>query len=269
MLFNLEQKVYNMKTALIIGDLHCGSMVGLTHPTWMISKDRNKEMYQIQKELWDEYIEAIDYFGNVDVLVVNGDAIDGKGIKAGGTEQITTDMIEQAEMAVSAIELIKAKQIFFTFGTPYHTCGKSGEDFDGLVAKQFKASIKAEQTLNIDGVKYNIRHKVASSSSPNNRSSIVGKHRLWDTLEAEREDSESANVYIRSHVHYFSFCGEENWSAYTLPALQASATKFGARQCVGLTDLGMCAFFSDDGVFCGHDFRRFVLKSQKKHYDVI
>jgi hypothetical protein len=253
-----------MKKVLAIGDLHCGSMVGLTHPNWMIKRERNREIYDLQVEMWDNFCEALDDIGKVDVLLVNGDIIDGKGVKAGGTEQITVDMLEQTEMAVACIEKIKFNNAIFTYGTPYHTTSKSGEDFDKIVANHFKSQIYDEINFEVDGVLFNAKHKVGSSSSPYNRAVPVGRHRLWECLASLRNKDEVPKVYLRSHVHYFSGCEEKGWRAYTLPALQASMTKFGARQCTGLTDWGLVCFFVEKGQFMGYDSHIPQLKSSKK-----
>ena len=52
--------------------------------------------------------------------------------------------------------------------------------------------------------------------------------------------------------------------AFCLPALQASATKFGARQCVGLTDWGMTLFVIEDGSLVGWECQTVELDSSKK-----
>ena len=167
-------------------------------------------------------------------------------------------------MAIEALSYIKADKIFFTYGTPYHTSSASGEDFDKIVANAFKASIHDELDLKVDNVLFNIKHKVGSSSSPYNRAQNVGKHRLWDELQSIRNEDEKASIYIRSHVHYFSFCGESDWVGFTLPALQSNQTKYGARQCIGATDWGLCMFKVDDGEYAGYDCRLFKLMSNKK-----
>jgi len=38
-----------MKKVLVIGDLHCGSLVGLTPPSWFISEKRNKKIALLQR----------------------------------------------------------------------------------------------------------------------------------------------------------------------------------------------------------------------------
>lgn len=252
------------KKVLIIGDLHCGSMSGLTPPEWIVSKGRNAFFNRLQEEMWEHYIETLEHFGKVDVLVVNGDVIDGKGTRSGGTELLSSDMLEQVDIATEALSKIDAKSIFFTYGTPYHTATVGGEDFDKIVANNFKAGIYDELNLKIEGVLFNIKHKVGASSSPYNRAMPVGRHRLWDALYALRNDDEPASVYVRSHVHYFSYCGEAKWTAFTLPALQSSQTKYGTRQCVGNTDWGMCLFNVDGDVLSGWDCQMFELMSGKK-----
>lgn len=252
------------KKVLVIGDLHCGSMSGLTHPDWMTGKGIDSDFAKLQREMWDNYLEMIDHFGKVDIVVVNGDVIDGKGTRSGGTELITTDLFKQAEMAIAALSELKGTQYYFTYGTPYHTSSEGGEDFDKIVSDAFDSKIYDELDLQVEDVLFNIKHKVSTSTSPYNRAQPVGKHRLWDALKSIRNNDEKASVFIRSHVHYFSFCGEAKWTGFTLPALQANATKFGARQCFGSTDWGMCLFNVDGEILTGWDCQMYELASNKK-----
>lgn len=252
------------KNVLVIGDLHCGAMSGLTPPQWIVSKGRNSFFSKLQEQMWEHYLEILKDFGKIDILVVNGDVIDGKGTRSGGTELITSDLLEQTDIAVEALSVINANKILFTYGTPYHTSSNSGEDFDKIVANAFNASIYDELDLKIENVLFNIKHKVNSSLNPYNRAVPVGKHRLWDALQSIRNKDESASVYLRSHVHYFSFCGESQWTAFTLPALQANHTKYGSRQCYGITDWGMCLFKVENDSLIGWDCRLFDLISNKK-----
>ena len=250
---------------MVIGDLHCGSLCGLTPPGWMVSRQRSRFYHDLQQEMWDNYMDILSHFGDVDDLVVNGDVIDGKGTRSGGTEMITSDMFEQTRIATEALSQIRCKNIYFTYGTAYHTASEGGEDFDQLVASNFNANIYDELDLNAGGVVFNIRHKIGASSNPSSRAMPVGKARLWDALRSIRNDDQPADVYIRSHVHYFCFCGESKWTAFTIPALQASNTKYGARQCIGITDWGMCLFKVDDGMLSGWDCQMRELSASKRH----
>lgn len=66
---------------------------------------------------------------------------------------------------------------------------------------------------------------------------------MW---EARKVNPES-QVYIRSHVHYFVYCGGPDWLGVITPALQGQGTKFGVRECSGLVDFGLVWFDCEDG----------------------
>ena len=66
--------------------------------------------------------------------------------------------------------------------------------------------------------------------------------RLVNGLWAARGEYPLADVIIRSHVHYHNFCGGSDWLAMTTPALQGYGSKYGARRCTGLVDVGMVHF---------------------------
>ena len=235
-----------LKKILAIGDLHCGSLVGITPPSWFINPKRNKSIASLQREMWDNYLEMLKEVGHVDILIVNGDVIDGKGHKSGGSELLTSDLIEQCEIACEVIKEIDFEKVYFTYGTPYHV-SSSGEDFEKLVSDKVGGTIYDQLLLDVEGVQIDVKHKVGSSSVPNGRFSPVARQRLWDVLSSARDERASSTVFLRSHVHYFTHCGESDWIGFTLPALQAPGTKFGARQCTGTVDWGMVSFTVDNG----------------------
>ena len=128
------------KRALIISDLHCGHIVGLTPPGWqwkVKSDSPNIAKYgKIQGVLWNKYRKMISSLKPIDVLIVNGDAIDGKGKKSGSTEQITSDRQEQCLMATRCIQEIAAPKVYLTYGTGYHT--GDDEDFENEIVDHVK-----------------------------------------------------------------------------------------------------------------------------------
>jgi len=99
----------------IISDLHAGSRSGLTPPGWQYAKDadtRERKTYgEIQRKVWAWYSRKVRAL-ECDTLVVNGDAIDGKGERSGGTEQFEMDRHEQAMIAARCIrEVVGAKPV--------------------------------------------------------------------------------------------------------------------------------------------------------------
>lgn len=233
-----------MKRVLVISDLHCGHHAGLTPPDWNPSYSPQAPGYGLywQRRLnWKFYAEAMAELQPIDVLIVNGDATEGKGEKSGSTEILTADRIEQADMAVAVIEEAKAKMVVMSYGTPYHT-GNS-EDFENLVANGVNArKIGSHDFLDVNGVILGYRHHVGRSSIPHGRYTAIAREKLWNVLWAEHGEYPKANIIIRSHVHYFAYCGGFGWLGVVTPGLQGYGSKYGTRRVSGTIDFGIVWF---------------------------
>ncbi len=229
----------------IFADLHDGHRAGLTHPNWFVGggTEANKKTLVLEQEMWRKFTRKVKPFkDNLDLAIWNADMIDGRGERSGGTELITADREEQALMAARVIEYVGAKKNLITYGTPYHASG-GGEDWENLVAREVGAEIHSHLFVDVNGLVFDVKHKVGGSTIPHGRFTALARERLWNLVWAEREDSQpKANVVIRSHVHYFGYCGTHGYLAMTTPALQAAATKYGARQCSGTVDFGFLTF---------------------------
>lgn len=238
-----------MTRVCIISDTHCGSQVGLTPPKHQlrcIGKDvaKHNKFYELQRQCWGFFIRKVREMGRPDVLIVNGDAIDGRGDKTHGVEQITTDRNKQCDMAVECIQAINARHIVMTYGTPYHT--GEGEDYEDIIAERVKAEkIGAHEWINVHGQIFDIKHKIGSSSVPYGRHTAVSREWVWNALWAERKEQPRATIIIRSHVHYYGGAFGPGWMGLTTPALQAMGSRYGARQCSGQVHFGLVVFDID------------------------
>ena len=190
------------RQVLIVSDLHCGSHFGLTPPRWQHKADSAK--YQkLQAITWEWWCKEIKRAGNIDLVICNGDAIDGTGYRSGGTEQITTDRQEQVEIAIECLSKIKAKKFHFTYGTPYHN--GDAEDYELSIAKSFDAKIGGHEWVQVGGVVFDCKHTIGGSVVPHARYTALGREDLWAGLWNELGASPKANIIVRSHVHYHVF----------------------------------------------------------------
>jgi len=234
------------KRVVVISDLHCGHQVGLTPPSWHDTPDptaslARQKLADFRKRTFSLYYKWIKELGQIDVLLVNADCIDGRGERSGQTELITSDRDYQCDMAAEIIKCAKAKKIVMTYGTPYHT-GQI-EDYENQIAKEVKAEkIGGHEWVDVNGLVFDMKHKVGSSGIPHGRHTAVAKENLWNILWSERNEAPRANIIIRSHVHYHSFSGGTDWLALTTPALQGPGSKYGTRQCFGTVDFGLLHF---------------------------
>jgi len=240
-----------LKRVLVISDPHHGHRGGLTPPSWQYSKDaeedaRSKYGY-LQSVVWEWFKKSIDEIGPVDLLVCNGDSIDGRGERSGSTELITVDRREQCEIAAECINIIERKKLLLIRGTPYHTGNE--EDWEDVLAGMVNATdIGSHEWVDADGVIMDFKHKIGSSAVPYGRLTAPGRDALWNMLWAERGIQPESRVIVRSHVHYFAYGGDANRLWLTTPCLQAWS-KYGTAQCSGTIDIGMILFECDKGAY--------------------
>ena len=239
---------------LAIGDTHCGHVVGLTPPKWWFQKtgDKYHDKYaMIQRQMWRWFETEIAKIKPIDRVIFNGDAIEGKGLRSGGTELITSDRIRQGEMFRAILEEIDCNEVAMTYGTPSHT--GNDEDMEDVIEKvlkrDFNISIESHLERTIAGVRFDARHYISNSSIPHGRFTPLAREDLWRLIWAERSSKFAPQVILRSHVHYFGFCGQEFSLMMTLPCLQGLGSKYGSRLCSGTVSLGFVFFNCLDGEY--------------------
>lgn len=249
------------KRVLACGDSHCGHRVGLTPPKYQ-SAIPGDEYYKIQIELWDYFKAEVEKLMPIDILIINGDTIDGKGTRSGATELITADVNKQKDIAVECFEWINAKHVVMTYGTPYHT-GVT-VDNEREIADRLGADISDHQWIDVNGTIFDIKHFIGNTTVPYGKGTQVSKDRFQNYIWNEHEEQPKADIILRSHIHNFIYIGDGTWLGITLPALQGQGSKYGARKCSGHVDFGFAYFdCHDDG---GYDWswRKLIAESQKQ-----
>ena len=214
---------------LVLADLHCGHHSGLCPPAWW-----SQRYEAIQIPTWEWFDSKVKGY-SPDLAIWGGDLIDGKGPRSGGSELCESSCLRQKEMAIDIATYVNAKNNVFTYGTPYHV-SDNGEDFETEIAKAVKGEIHNSPLIDADGVIINVRHHMASSTIPYS-SSALAREKLADTLWADAEGRDKANIILRGHVHQHAFLGGvdddgHQWVAMSLPCLQLW-TKFGGRKITG------------------------------------
>ena len=241
-----------MSRTVIISDSHGGHRSGLVPPgSFRYSEEDDnptlRKFATLQRIMWDWYAAKLQELQPIDTLIHNSECIDGKAERQGGTELVTTDRKMQCEIAAQVIREAKAKRIYITRGTRYHS-GRE-EDWDEVVGALVNADhVGAHIFLESEGVVLDVRHKVPGSVIPHGRFTGLARQKLWNYLWAEREMQPKANIIIRSHVHYHVYCGTADWLAMTTPSLQAF-TKFGSEECEGTNDVGLTCIDTHAGGF--------------------
>lgn len=222
---------------LAMSDTHCGHNLGLTPPAW--DKSEKVEHYRMRRAIWDWFEKAVPR--KPDILIFNGDAIDGKGPASGGSEQMYMDWDDQVDMASDIINGLNAGAVYMSHGTAYHV-GKD-KDYESDVASAVNAvRIGGEDDLDVRGNIINYKHHLGRSAVPHGRATAVLRDALWNLIWADRGEFPKANILLRSHVHYHQYAGYADMLAMTLPSLQGYGTKYGGRRMTGTVDIGFVVF---------------------------
>lgn len=241
----MKTKTEKSKRVVAISDLHCGHRAGLTPPTWSYQEgNQERDKYrEFQTGVWNWLNSEIKQLQPVDVLIVNGDAIDGLGEKSGG-ELLETDPVVQCDIAIECIEAFKAKRVIMTYGTPYHVGVKA--DHERIIANHFGADISGHHFIDVNGVVFDVKHAIGSSVIPHGRHTAINRDALWNIIWNRDERQPLADIILRSHVHYHVYSGGPGILCIITPALQGYGSKFGVRRCSGTVDIGFISFDIQD-----------------------
>lgn len=246
-----------MKRLLVISDLHCGHFAGICPPSHHEGpKSKRTKIRALQEQTWQWYAATVHDLAPA-VVVVNGDAIEGKGDYSGGVECWSTDRTVQEEAACEVIRAARARKVIVIAGTPRHTAHEGGEECEQRIAGELNAvAYSGQEFVQIEGVTFHFRHHIGGSQIAHARHTPVARERVANLLWEDRQPR--AQVIVRSHVHYLSYCGGPDWLALTTPALQAAATRFG-RRCSGTVDYGVVTFDCERG---GYSWQAHLLRAK-------
>jgi len=188
------------KRLLAIGDFHCGHEVGLTPPQWnpVLGPDDRDHAYR--ETLYNYFSRFVDLLRPIDIVVANGDLIDGRGEKSGGTELLTPNRLHQINMAADILQGINAPSLYITRGTDYHV--GNYESFENIIADKLPVQrIGDVINLRVNKTLFNFRHHIGGSQTPVGTATALTREMAWNDLWAAREGFPDADVVVRSHVH--------------------------------------------------------------------
>ncbi len=204
----------SITTVLVLSDLHVGSAYGLMPEDFKLSTGSICALNQGQKYLMRCWEHALEQLPNkIDVLVTNGDLIEGQSLKDEGRGLSEIDPGFQVRAAVQLLKPLakRCKQIWATRGSQYHVGKGGGREeaiADALGAQSFNGwKATPWLRLEIGGLLFDISHRqsvtIAYRSMPMERE-------IRFALEAAARRGERApDVIVRSHAHFGYACFED------------------------------------------------------------
>jgi hypothetical protein len=217
------------KRLVVVSDLHCGHIFGLTPPDWRYNQNtqHKKLIYTIQQELWDWFEVEINKCKPINYCVCNGDAVEGPG-KKNEIEISEPDMYYQEKMATHVLKFINPKEKFLlTYGTPYHVV--STLKHENVIADNLGTEIATSKDFEIYGKSFNIKHHTSKSSIAYGQGTLIQKRAVWELLRNAINRDAPTDFVIRSHIHEYILIQSKLPTCITTPALQASDTLYGMK----------------------------------------
>lgn len=233
-----------MTRIVFVSDLHCGSA----------QSPATKPTNSVQRAMLARFKDAIAHVGQrPDVLVVNGDSVDGQDPKTRDVEN--DDVPWQVEEAAALIAMWQPKSVAIVEGTPYHA-GASVQLERFLAGYLDRNGIPTTYNLKyhakVNGwFKLQSRHKIGRSMVPYGVHTAPQRSQMWQTLNAAIEARQSGapvtwpHLSVFGHVHYWSYAESAMGASVTLPCWKALGDRYGTTQCDGHVDVGL--FWCDIG----------------------
>lgn len=196
----------------VVADLHCGSRWGLRY------KPNASDPYTSPADLWlwDCWTRLINIWPEVDLLILNGDLIDGSQRKSEGTSTLTTCIDEQVDIAINCLRPLvnKAKKVIRMRGTGYHETlhGNLSTLDREFGIKRPSGDKSLVRDIYLDGtpdspdnekVVLNVKHNPEGSRTLY-LGTTLDRETRWATLAEAAHAMPKADFIVRSHIHFAS-----------------------------------------------------------------
>lgn len=199
------------ESILLVGDNHAGSH----YAPWPWNPIPETGSAYMTK-CWWHFVEQVKPF---DLLILNGDIIDGPQRKQGGRGVYNVALNKQVEGAIELLRPLaaKARKIIRIDGTPYH---EDGDNVLGILDLALGVTMRT-QVLDLDlgsGI-LNVAHHPAGGSALY-LGTKLDKEGLWSLVAATRRKVPRARWIVRSHIHEYGEMHSLDTSVVTLPCWQ-------------------------------------------------
>lgn len=239
---------------LLGGDFHSGADTGITPPGYEqgpeINNGKNRKR---QKLIWKAYQEMVNSLPPIDYFILMGDMVHGADPKDTGRGNVSNNPAVQAEMAIKAIRIVRARKHLLVYGTDYHVT-IDGLDVEDLIADALEipkeTPWRGDHTFPlIEGIQFDLKHRIGCSSLPASRPRILAQeveHAKQWVLEGVQP---MPQILARAHCHYYAEARgttkQGEWLAINVPSLQGLGSTYGARVCVGVVHFGLVLLTMD------------------------
>mgnify|MGYP001604794637 FL=1 len=220
------------KRLVVVSDIHPCSKFGPVPPDWKMTDGSPAHSTETTNEIYEFYLKCVENFGKPDILVCNGDLVDGIQHLNAGREIWSSEAHEQIALATHLLKMWRPKETYVTYGTRYHV-ESGGVMVERIIAQKLGAKLVGWQIpLKVEGCRCRFSHEISvSTSSWQYRTTSLSRELVLDRLQY---GDESSNLLVFSHAHYFAYAGYSQQLGIINPGFQGQ-TPYGARKTPSIT----------------------------------
>tara|TARA_B100001750_G_scaffold144681_1_gene115519 strand:- start:10698 stop:11531 length:834 start_codon:yes stop_codon:yes gene_type:complete len=223
----LKGRSKSSKSILVNSDLHVGSSTAVCSQEPYVSEiDTVIKPNKLQLELNNAWYDVIDdLHQKPNLLVINGEPMDGANKKQLGQQSWTTNIEDQMRDSEKLINDIPYDELMFVRGSGYHV-QVDGTNFEEVMANRmgamrYKAYGGQGATdyyafVDINGKMFNFSHHVGFNKWAAYRTTAIARELAG--MHFEKDKLHPADVIVRSHVHYFVHVEFVNTHGVSTPA---------------------------------------------------
>jgi len=237
---------------VVLSDLHTGSELSPIPSDFETKNGRPIKGTGIQEELTRAYLELAGAWRKPDILIVLGDAVDGKQRKKAGVGVWSTLLEDQSNASCQLIRAFQAERHVVLRGTDYHV-DNQGDPIEEQLAKdlgalkagdgQYRSALKF--ILEAGDMRLHFAHHVPTSQTEWFLSTPGAKEGIRLQLQWRRLGH--IDALFRGHNHYWWYQQGKSQHIVQCPSWQLPTDFMHRRSAEPLTDIGAVRFRITDG----------------------
>ena len=231
------------KSVLFLSDMHVGSIYAVRTPNAVLGDNTELQPTKLSQQLYDNWCYCRDKCPKPDLLVLNGEPIDGSNKKSVSSEVWTPRVKDQLNDAEKLIRMYKWQEMVMTRGSRYHVTVDNTyhEEFlaeklncipyEGLFGKAQEINstnrdreVTAQYTdfyiwFILGGKRFSVCHHVGYNKTELYRTTALGREGATMIFAEGRwfPKGEKVNIIVRSHVHYYVQVRYRDQISFTTP----------------------------------------------------
>ena len=200
------------KSILCTGDNHVGSWMAVSTLNPILSNGEEIKPSKVMKVLnavWYDVADSL-HMPKPNLMVCNGEPIDGSNPKQQGQQSWTSDYEDQMQDYMKLMKAFHYRQLLFTRGSGYHTT-TGATNYEEVLANRMNAiKYKAHggggatdyyANVEVNGKIFNFSHHIGFSKGLQTRAAALSREMA--NMHYEKDKIGNVDAIIRNHVHYF------------------------------------------------------------------